>query len=153
MKFRNTERNHFTILSNKHCKSMVFVIITIATLLFSCDSEENKAKYQKELLTSTMTSLYQGDINGFLSHADYSVFDIENDSTRRNIISILLQKHINKMQSIGKGVSHIEATDAKFESDSTIYVFYNIHFNNGTKRSLSQKMTCTNGEWKLRMKD
>lgn len=153
MKFRNTERNHFTILSNKHCKSMVFVIITIATLLFSCDSEENKAKYQKELLTSTMTSLYQGDINGFLIHADYSVFDIENDSTRRNIISILLQKHINKMQSIGKGVSHIEATDAKFESDSTIYVFYNIHFNNGTKRSLSQKMTCTNGEWKLRMKD
>ena len=132
---------------------MVFVIITIATLLFSCDSEENKAKYQKELLTSTMTSLYQGDINGFLIHADYSVFDIENDSTRRNIISILLQKHINKMQSIGKGVSHIEATDAKFESDSTIYVFYNIHFNNGTKRSLSQKMTCTNGEWKLRMKD
>lgn len=153
MKFRNTERNHFTILSNKHCKSMVFVIITIATLLFSCDSEENKAKYQKELLTSTMTSLYQGDINEFLNHADYSDFNVHTDSIRRNTIKILLQEHINKMQSKGRGVKHIEATDAKFESDSTIYIFYDIHFNNGTKKSLSQKMTCSNGEWKLRMKD
>ena len=153
MKFRNTERNHFTILSNKHCKSMVFVIITIATLLFSCDSEENKAKYQKELLTSPMTSLYQGDINEFLNHADYSDFNVHTDSIRRNTIKILLQEHINKMQSKGRGVKHIEATDAKFESDSTIYIFYDIHFNNGTKKSLSQKMTCSNGEWKLRMKD
>lgn len=153
MNLENIEQYKSTILSKANCKSMVFAIIVIAFLFSSCNSDKDKAIIQKELLTSAMNSLYHGDINEFLNHADYSDFNVHTDSIRRNTIKILLQEHINKMQSKGRGVKHIEATDAKFESDSTIYIFYDIHFNNGTKKSLSQKMTCSNGEWKLRMKD
>lgn len=131
---------------------MVITFILMCLIVFSCE-DKDKTKLQKELLTTSMTALYQGNIDEFLSHADYSDFDIKNDHYRRMIVTTLLKQQVEKTQSTGKGVNRIEPTAAKIETDSILYVYYDIHFNDSTKQSLSQKIEFINGEWKLKMKE
>lgn len=152
MIFKNIVQHIFTILSVTLKKSMVITFILMCLIVFSCE-DKDKTKLQKELLTTSMTALYQGNIDEFLSHADYSDFDIKNDHYRRMIVTTLLKQQVEKTQSTGKGVNRIEPTAAKIETDSILYVYYDIHFNDSTKQSLSQKIEFINGEWKLKMKE
>ena len=118
----------------------------------SCHKDTDPMTEQKQLVTDQLTALYQGDIDGFMSQADYGDFDLT-DSVRYNAVKETLKAFIKGFISTNGGFSRIEATSAEMNPDSTVTVYYDLYFNNGQAESHSQKVTCTDGVWKLRVKE
>lgn len=107
---------------------------------------------QKQMVVDELTSLYQGNLDDFISHADYGDFDLT-DSVRYGIIRETLAAFVEGINATNGGFDHIEATSAELTSDSTAFIYYDLYFKNGEVQSHSQKIQLTAGQWQLRVKE
>ena len=118
----------------------------------SCHKDEDAMTEQKQMVVDELTSLYQGNIDDFISHADYGDFDLT-DSVRYNIIHEALSAFVQGINSSDGGFDHIEATSAERTSDSTAFIYYDLYYKNGEVQSHSQKIQLHAGQWQLRVKE
>lgn len=128
------------------------LLCTCMAVFVSCNSNDDPMTAQKQMVADELTSLYQGNIDDFISHADYGDFDLT-DSVRYAIVHEALAAFVQGINATDGGFDRIEATSAELTSDSTAFVYYDLYFRNGSVQSHSQKIQLRNGQWQLRVKE
>lgn len=128
--------------------SLVTVSMVSSFLFSSCGEDKSReGEEQRQLVESSLTALYQGDIQSYMASADYGV---ELDTLHTRIIESLLSRHVSQVNEIG-GMKQVATTGVSFDSDSVAVVAYTLTYNNGTRESHLQKVVNSGDGWKLRI--
>lgn len=125
---------------------LIFVAVVLAIMVVAC-SETDEAKEQKQVVVDAFTKLYNGDVEGYLECVD---FGHPLDSAHIAMQKLLLSSYVEEVEARG-GISEIEPTGTKFESDTVVYVYYALKYNNGTRESHFQLLEYKEGKWKMKV--
>ena len=117
---------------------------------FSCADDYNPYQTPQTALDYALDSLYAHNYDAYIrSVAPENGTPILPTDTMRK----LLKQHVEGLEEEKGGVVSVDVVDTCSISDSLYSVFYRLNFSTGESEVSSQTMQCTNGEWKIRIRN
>lgn len=127
-----------------------FVLLVLCCCMNACGDSEDQYAQPKEDLKNAMDLYYRNSLDSFYMYLD---FGEELDTVQRTIIMASYRLHLAQVNNEFQGVKSIEPKLVRVESDTVVYVVYDLVYGNRQRETSSQKMIKEGDNWKLRIRN
>ena len=128
----------------------ILLTVVIVLCVQSCTKDVGPKQAVRQAMEAALNDLQRGDCDAYFRRLD---FDGDLDSLKSALLlqTIVLQQ--SELLRTGRMSTASRVVDVKMETDSMAVVYYRLYYSNGDSTENAQKMVCSGGQWKLRMRN